>query len=64
MPSLGNTEFFKKTNIPDLANKYSPSDFLQPEDIGEIVAFLCEQPPHVEIQDMTIWPIAQELDAF
>jgi len=60
VPSWGATGFAKSAGLPD-----KPEDIrakcTQPRELGEIVAQICELPPHLAIQDMTLWPMVQEV---
>lgn len=63
VPSWGATEFLEAAHLnpfdPDLAAKC-----IQPEDMGDLVVSICELPPHLEIQDVTLWPLIQKVEPF
>jgi hypothetical protein len=46
---------------PGLEGAKASIDLLQPEDIAEIVVFLASRPAHVNLQQVTIMPTAQEM---
>jgi len=60
VPSWGATGFGEAAGLPprsaDLAAKC-----IQPRELGELVATVCELPAHLEIQDLTLWPLVQEV---
>jgi NAD(P)-dependent dehydrogenase (short-subunit alcohol dehydrogenase family) len=60
-PSWGATEFLGAAGLvpfkPDLRAKC-----IQPEDLGDMVVTICELPPHLEIQDLTLWPLVQRVE--
>jgi NAD(P)-dependent dehydrogenase (short-subunit alcohol dehydrogenase family) len=61
VPSWGATEFLEAANLnpfgPELA-----AECIQPEELGDLVATICELPPHLEIQDLTVWPLVQKVE--
>ncbi len=60
IPSWGATEFAKAAGLP----AKSPEDAarcIQPRDLGNIVRDLCTLPAHLSVQDMTVWPLIQEI---
>ncbi|MCG8587655.1 MAG: hypothetical protein MI757_23370 [Pirellulales bacterium] len=34
---------------------------IQPTELGDQIALLCNMPKHLAVQDITIWPMVQEL---
>jgi len=60
IPSWGATEFAKAANLPA-----KPADVaaqcIQPLELGRIVVEICSLPPHLVVQDMTVWPRIQEV---
>jgi NAD(P)-dependent dehydrogenase (short-subunit alcohol dehydrogenase family) len=61
IPSWGNTEFSRALGRPPLPAK-TAAKITQPRDLGELIAFICELPPHLAIQDVTLWPLIQEVE--
>ncbi|GAB4527091.1 MAG: SDR family NAD(P)-dependent oxidoreductase [Anaerolineae bacterium] len=61
VPSWGATEFLDAAHLspfdPDVAARC-----IQPEDMGDLVVSICELPPHLEIQDVTLWPLVQKVE--
>jgi NADP-dependent 3-hydroxy acid dehydrogenase YdfG len=61
IPSWGATEFLKAANLqefdPDTAAKA-----IQPSDLGELVVSICSLPPHLMIEDITLWPLVQKVE--
>jgi NADP-dependent 3-hydroxy acid dehydrogenase YdfG len=35
---------------------------IHPEDLGDLVVTICELPRHLEIQDLTVWPLVQKVE--
>jgi NADP-dependent 3-hydroxy acid dehydrogenase YdfG len=35
---------------------------IQPEDLGDLVVTICELPLHLEIQELTVWPLVQMVE--
>jgi NAD(P)-dependent dehydrogenase (short-subunit alcohol dehydrogenase family) len=60
LPSWGATEFAKAANLPGQSPE-TESKCIQPQDLGELVVNVCTLPPHLEIQDVTLWPLVQEV---
>jgi len=59
--SWGATEFLQAAQLnpfdSDLAARC-----IQPEDMGDLVVTICELPPHLEMQDVTLWPLVQKVE--
>lgn len=60
VPSWGATGFGDAAGLPSRPPETS-AKCIQPEELGKIVADICELPSHLEIQDMTVWPLIQEV---
>lgn len=60
LPSWGATEFAKAANLTGQSPE-TESKCIQPQELGELVANVCALPPHLEIQDVTLWPLVQEV---
>jgi NAD(P)-dependent dehydrogenase (short-subunit alcohol dehydrogenase family) len=61
IPSWGATGFAEAAGLPSR----SPQDAarcIQPEELGEMVAAVCELPEHLEIQDLTLMPTIQKIE--
>ncbi len=61
IPSWGSTGFAVAAGLP----AHSPEDSakcIQPRELGELVATVCELPSHLEIQDLTLWPLVQKVE--
>lgn len=59
-PSWGATHFEEAAGLSGKEEK-TRDQCIQPEDLGNVVAHICELPPHLEIQDLTLWPRVQEV---
>ena len=61
IPSWGATEFLQAANLkpfdPDTSARC-----IQPEELGDLVVTICELPPHLEMQDVTLWPLVQKVE--
>lgn len=60
IPSWGATEFSSAANL-DKRDPKTDSKCIQPVELGDLVAYLCSLPPHLAIQDVTLWPLIQEV---
>lgn len=62
MPSWGNTEF---TDAAGLAAHQAEvlRQCIQPAELGDLVAYIAALPPHLQMQDVTLWPMIQPLDS-
>ena len=60
MPSWGNTGFLPAAAQPDRDGE-SARRVIQPHELGDLVAYICRMPAHLEIQDLTLWPTIQEV---
>ncbi len=60
VPSWGATGFGEAAGLPkrdaDIAARC-----IQPDELGTLVASICELPEHLNIQDVTLWPRVQEV---
>ncbi len=63
IPSWGATDFRLSANQPEHPPEIE-AQCIQPEDFGELVVQICSLPAHLEIQDMTVWPLVQEVIPF
>ena len=61
VPSWGATGFLEAVGLPDLSPEVSARS-IQPKDLGDLVVAICELPPHLEIQDLTVWPLVQKVE--
>ncbi len=60
IPSWGATDFGRSAHL-DERDSETNAKCIQPVELGELVATICELPPHLEIQDITLWPLVQEI---
>jgi len=60
IPSWGATEFGSAANLPE-RDAATSAKCIQPLELGDLIAQICALPPHLEIQDITIWPLVQEV---
>jgi NADP-dependent 3-hydroxy acid dehydrogenase YdfG len=65
LPSWGRTSFVGAADLTDAHPAGDPDIARQcigPEDLGGIVAHLCQLPPHLVVQELTVWPMVQEVE--
>ncbi len=60
IPSWGATEFGHAAHLPDM-DAATRAKCIQPVELGDQIVQICALPPHLEIQDITIWPLVQEV---
>jgi short-subunit dehydrogenase len=61
IPSWGATQFLDAANLPGR----SPEEdalCIQPEELGDLVVTVCELPAHLALQDLTLWPLIQQVE--
>jgi NAD(P)-dependent dehydrogenase (short-subunit alcohol dehydrogenase family) len=61
IPSWGATGFLEAAGL-DARAADQAAKCIQPEEIGELVVTVCELPAHLEIEDMTLWPLIQKVE--
>lgn len=61
IPSWGATNFLEAANLqgfdPDTAARA-----IQPRELGDLVVAICSLPPHLNIEDITLWPLVQKVE--
>lgn len=60
IPSWGATEFGKATGLEE-RDPETNAKCIQPLELGELVANICSLSAHLQIQDVTLWPLVQEV---
>jgi len=61
MPSWGATSFNDAAHLPEHEEE-TFSKKIKPEELGESVAHICAMPRHLAVEQMTIWPLVQEVE--
>ncbi len=61
IPSWGATGFLESAGLQAFDAETNARS-IQPDELGDIVAMICALPPHLEIQDMTVWPRVQKVE--
>ena len=61
VPSWGATEFLHAAHLPAF-DRETEARCIQPDDLGELVVTICELPPHLEMQAVTLWPMVQKVE--
>jgi NAD(P)-dependent dehydrogenase (short-subunit alcohol dehydrogenase family) len=61
IPSWGNTDFGRALGYPPPPPKEAAKR-IQPRELGELIASICELPAHLAIQDVTLWPLVQKVE--
>lgn len=59
-PSWGATNFATAAGL-ESKDEETREKCIQPRELGEVVAQICELPAHLEIQNLTLWPRIQEV---
>jgi NAD(P)-dependent dehydrogenase (short-subunit alcohol dehydrogenase family) len=60
IPSWGATGFLDAANLPPFSDDVA-AQCIQPAELGDLVVTICELPAHLEIQDLTLWPLVQKV---
>jgi NAD(P)-dependent dehydrogenase (short-subunit alcohol dehydrogenase family) len=60
IPSWGATEFSRAAGLSG-HDQETNAKCIQPVELGELIVNICALPPHLEIQDITVWPLVQEV---
>jgi NAD(P)-dependent dehydrogenase (short-subunit alcohol dehydrogenase family) len=61
IPSWGATEFLDAAGL-EARSAEENAMCIQPGELGELVAHVCELPPHLVTQDITVWPMIQQVE--
>lgn len=61
MPSWGATKFTDSAGLGP-RDAEEAAQCIKPEELGLIVADLCSLPPHLTVQDLTVWPKVQVVE--
>jgi NAD(P)-dependent dehydrogenase (short-subunit alcohol dehydrogenase family) len=61
IPSWGNTGFLDAADLTPFSTDIA-EQCIQPAELGDLVVTICELPPHLEIQDLTVWPLVQKVE--
>lgn len=61
IPSWGATDFASSASGIESHQAQIARQCIQPEELGDVVVSICQLPPHLAMQDLTIWPLVQEL---
>ena len=61
IPSWGATNFNANANLPEFDGT-TAEKCISPEEMGKQIVSICELPPHLCIQDITILPLIQEIN--
>ncbi|HOJ39013.1 MAG TPA: SDR family oxidoreductase [bacterium] len=60
LPSWGATDFLQAAGRKGF-NSRIKTKCIQPEELGELVAFVCSLPAHLCLEHLTLWPMVQEV---
>lgn len=61
IPSWGATGFLDAAGL-EARNEEENAKCIQPGELGEVVANICELPAHLVTQDVTLWPMIQQVE--
>jgi NAD(P)-dependent dehydrogenase (short-subunit alcohol dehydrogenase family) len=59
--SWGATEFLQAADLAPFGAELA-AKCIQPDDLGDLVVTICELPSHLEMQDVTLWPLVQKVE--
>ena len=59
-PSWGQTDFAVNANLPVQPDEIRERT-TKPTELGDLVLYVCKLPAHLWIQDVTLWPMVQEV---
>ncbi|QDU59271.1 putative oxidoreductase [Planctomycetes bacterium Pan216] len=60
MPSWGATEFLPAASMEPMTSE-TREKCIQPDELGRLVLSICTLPTHLVIQDVTLWPMVQDV---
>lgn len=61
IPSWGATSFRATLGLPE-RDPETEARCIQPLELGDLVAYICSLPPHLAIEDVTLWPLVQVVE--
>jgi len=61
IPSWGATNFAAAAGLPP-RDPETVRRCIQPDELGDVVVHICSLPPHLVVEEMTIWPLVQEVE--
>ncbi len=61
IPSWGATNFLASAHLDDFDAK-TKAKTIKPAELGGLIATICALPSHLNVQDVTLWPIVQKIE--
>lgn len=61
IPSWGATKFTENAQL-GLRDEETLKKCIKPTELGDLMAYICSLPPHLEMQDVTFLPMVQEIE--
>ncbi len=61
IPSWGATHFRAALGLPE-RDPETEARCIQPLELGDLVAYICSLPPHLAMEDVTLWPLVQVVE--
>lgn len=61
IPSWGATNFLTAANLEGF-DPETASAAIQPGDLGDLVVMICTLPKHLNIEELTLWPLVQKIE--
>jgi NADP-dependent 3-hydroxy acid dehydrogenase YdfG len=61
IPSWGATNFLTAAHLQGF-DPETAAAAIQPEDLGDLVVTICTLPPHLNIEELTLWPLVQKVE--
>ncbi len=61
IPSWGATNFLASAHLNGFDSKIKAKT-IKPAELGDLIATICALPSHLNVQDVTLWPIVQKIE--
>ena len=61
IPSWGATNFLTAANLQGF-DADTAAAAIQPNELGALVVTICTLPPHLNIEELTLWPLVQKIE--
>ena len=61
IPSWGATNFLTAARLPGFDSETAAAA-IQPDELGKLVVTICTLPPHLNIEELTLWPLVQKIE--
>ncbi len=61
IPSWGATNFLVTAHLNDFDSK-TKAKTIKPAELGDLISTICALPSHLNVQDITLWPLVQKVE--